>query len=74
MTSPLDSPGPTGWGARGRILASQHGGALLGIAAAAALGIGATAGFQVVASRGLGPRDYSLLTAFLAFINRKSFV
>lgn len=36
---------------------------------ASSLGIIATAGFQVVASHGLGPRDFGLLTAFLAFIN-----
>ena len=69
MTQHLDSPEPTGWGVRGRILAGQHGGALLGIAAAVALGTGASAAFQVVASRGLGPRDFGLLTAFLALIN-----
>lgn len=69
MTPSPESLGPTGWGARGRVLAGQHGSALLGIAAASALGIAATAGFQVVASRGLGPREFSLLTAFLAFIN-----
>lgn len=69
MTEHLDSPEPTSWGARGRILAGQHGGALLGIAAAVVLGTAATAAFQVVASRGLGPRDFGLLSAFLALIN-----
>jgi len=50
-------------------LAGQHGGPLFGIAVASAVGIAATAGFQVTASRTLGPQEFSLLTAFLAFIN-----
>jgi len=69
MTDLPEEPRLPNWGARGRALAGQHGGALVGIAVASAVGIAATAGFQVTASRKLGPQDFSLLTAFLAFIN-----
>ncbi|WP_104130346.1 hypothetical protein [Cryobacterium sp. N21] len=54
---------------RGQALFAQHGKALLEIGALSALGILATAGFQVAASRGLGPGGFGLLAAFLAIIN-----
>jgi O-antigen/teichoic acid export membrane protein len=50
-------------------LFSQHGKALFEIGAASGLGIIASAGFQVVATRGLGPESFGLLAAFLALIN-----
>ncbi len=50
-------------------LLSQHGRALVEISVASALGIVASAGFQVVATRGLGPEAFGLLAAFLALIN-----
>lgn len=48
---------------------STHGRALFEIGAASSLGILASAGFQVVATRGLGPESFGLLAAFLALIN-----
>jgi O-antigen/teichoic acid export membrane protein len=57
---------------RGQIgarLAAQHGRALLEIAVVSAFGILASAGFQIVATRGLGPQGFGLLAAFLALIN-----
>lgn len=53
----------------GRGLFSQHGKALFEIGVASGLGIVASAGFQVVATRGLGPESFGLLAAFLALIN-----
>ncbi|MHA6667348.1 oligosaccharide flippase family protein [Homoserinimonas sp. A447] len=50
-------------------LFSQHGKALFEIGLASGLGIIASAGFQVVATRGLGPESFGLLAAFLALIN-----
>ena len=50
-------------------LFSQHGRPLLMIAVVSALGIIASAGIQVVASRGLGPQGFGLLASFLAIIN-----
>lgn len=50
-------------------LFSRHGSALLEIGVASGLGIVASAGFQVVATRGLGPESFGLLAAFLALIN-----
>ncbi|QAY74577.1 hypothetical protein ET445_15790 [Agromyces protaetiae] len=46
-----------------------HGRALAEITAISALGILATAGFQVVAARGLGTEQFGLLAAFLAVVN-----
>lgn len=46
-----------------------HGRALAEITAISALGILATAGFQIVAARGLGTDQFGLLAAFLAIIN-----
>ncbi|TFD22885.1 hypothetical protein E3T32_05950 [Cryobacterium sp. TMT2-23] len=48
---------------------AQHGKALLEIGVVSAFGIFATAGFQIVASRGLGPSGFGLLASFLAIIN-----
>jgi O-antigen/teichoic acid export membrane protein len=42
---------------------------LFEIAVASGLGILASAGFQIVATRGLGPESFGLLAAFLALIN-----
>lgn len=50
-------------------LFSQHGRPLLVIAVVSALGIVASAGIQIVASRGLGPQGFGLLASFLALIN-----
>jgi len=50
-------------------LISTHGRALIEIALASGLGIIATAGFQIAATRGLGPSSFGLLAAFLALIN-----
>lgn len=50
-------------------LFSQHGRPLLLIAVVSALGIIASAGIQVVSSRGLGPQGFGLLASFLAIIN-----
>lgn len=46
-----------------------HGRALAEITAISGLGILATAGFQIVAARGLGADEFGLLAAFLAIIN-----
>lgn len=54
---------------RGLGLFSQHGKALFEIGLASGLGILASAGFQVAATRGLGPESFGLLAAFLALIN-----
>lgn len=48
---------------------SRHGRALLEIGVVSGFGILATAGFQIVASRGLGPAGFGLLASFLAIIN-----
>ncbi|TFC19198.1 hypothetical protein E3O19_03425 [Cryobacterium algoritolerans] len=50
-------------------LASQHGKAILEIGVVSVAGILASAGFQVLAIRGLGPQGYGLLASFLALIN-----
>ncbi|TFC90413.1 MULTISPECIES: hypothetical protein [Cryobacterium] len=50
-------------------LFAQHGKALLEIGVVSAFGVFATAGFQIVASRGLGPSGFGLLASFLAIIN-----
>ena len=63
-TDPLQSRGPGG----GNNI-RQHGRPLLEIAIVSGFGILASAGFQVVASRGLGPEGFGLLAAFLAVIN-----
>lgn len=54
--------------ARGGLVA-QHGKALVEIAGVSILGILATAGFQIITIRGLGPADFGLLASFLALIN-----
>lgn len=54
---------------RARTLVAQHGRVLLEITIVSGLGIVASAGFQVVATRGLGPEGFGLLAAFLAVIN-----
>ena len=46
-----------------------HGRALAGIGIVSGVGILATAGFQFVCIRGLGPSGYSLLASLLAFLN-----
>lgn len=46
-----------------------HGRALAEITAISGLGILATAGFQIVAARGLGTEQFGLLAAFLAIVN-----
>lgn len=48
---------------------SHHAKALVGVLAVSAVGVLATAGFQLVVIRGLGPTDYGLLASFLALIN-----
>ncbi len=53
----------------GADLFARHGKALLEIAFVSALGILATAGFQVVTTRGLGPESFGLLASFLALLN-----
>ena len=50
-------------------LFSQHGRVLLEIGVASGIGIVASAGFQIAATRGLGPESFGLLAAFLALIN-----
>ena len=50
-------------------LFSTHGRILLEIGAASGIGIIASAGFQITATRGLGPESFGLLAAFLAMIN-----
>jgi O-antigen/teichoic acid export membrane protein len=54
---------------RAGALVGQHGRALLEVTIVSGLGIVASAGFQVVATRGLGPEGFGLLAAFLAVIN-----
>ncbi len=50
-------------------LFSKHGRVLLEIGVASGIGIVASAGFQIAATRGLGPESFGLLAAFLALIN-----
>jgi len=50
-------------------LVARHGRAVLEIGALSAIGIVATAGFQIIATRGLGPEGFGLLAAFLALVN-----
>jgi len=50
-------------------LFARHGRALFEIAVVSALGILASAGFQVVTTRGLGPEAFGLLASFLAIMN-----
>lgn len=50
-------------------LFSTHGRSLLEIALVSVVGIIATAGFQIVTSRGLGPETFGLLASYLALIN-----
>lgn len=52
-----------------RGLARKHGRPLAAIASVSILGIIATAGFQIVASRGLGPEQFGLVAALLALVN-----
>ncbi|HWH25500.1 MAG TPA: hypothetical protein VNT53_02495 [Pseudolysinimonas sp.] len=54
---------------RPKTLVERHGRALIEVALASGFGILASAGFQVVATRGLGPKEFGLLAAFLALIN-----
>lgn len=49
--------------------AASHGRAILTIGAVSALGILASAGFQIVTIRGLGPLGFGLLASFLALVN-----
>jgi O-antigen/teichoic acid export membrane protein len=50
-------------------LVSRHGKAIFEIGVVSVVGILATAGFQVLAIRGLGPKGFGLLASFLALIN-----
>lgn len=65
---PVEGPTPPGPEARfGHV--NRHGRALLAIAVISGVGVLATVGFQLVVIRGLGPVEYGLFAAFLAFIN-----
>ena len=48
---------------------AQHGKALVQIGVVSAIGILASAGFQILAIRSLGPTQFGLLASFLALIN-----
>jgi O-antigen/teichoic acid export membrane protein len=56
-------------GTPSRTQLGAHGRALAEITLISGLGILATAGFQIVAARGLGTDEFGLLAAFLAIIN-----
>ncbi len=64
-----DSSQPKPVAGRGGNVVAQHGRALFEIVLISGLGIVASAGFQVVATRGLGPEGFGLIAAFLAVIN-----
>ncbi|QGQ18891.1 hypothetical protein GC089_06095 [Cellulomonas sp. JZ18] len=67
MTGPAPAPG--GWRARGAALVGAHGRALAGLGVVTVVGVVATAGFQLVVIRGLGPVEYGLFASLLAFLN-----
>lgn len=50
-------------------LVAQHGRAVVEIAGVSALGIIASAAFQIIAVRGLGPAEFGFLAAFIALVN-----
>ncbi|TFD44241.1 hypothetical protein E3T37_00245 [Cryobacterium sp. TMT2-10] len=50
-------------------MVSQHGRAVFEIGVVSVVGILATAGFQILSIRGLGPQGFGLLASFLALIN-----
>lgn len=62
MTEAIEPPMP-------RSALSRHGRELGAIGLVSVIGIVATAGFQIVAVRGLGPSEFGLLAALLAVIN-----
>lgn len=68
MTEPV--VGPPGAAADGaRAHATHHARALAGVLTIGGVGVLATAAFQLVVIRGLGPTGYGLLASFLALIN-----
>lgn len=69
FTTPAKRHGKLVPSSRMRGIVSSHGRALLEIGVVSMLGILATAGFQIVSLRGLGPEQYGLLASFLALIN-----
>lgn len=69
MAEPAAAPGPAPEPAPAPGLAGRHGRAVVELAIVSGLGILATAGLQIVASRGLGPDAFGLLAAFLSLIN-----
>lgn len=69
MSLPADPPPDVSLPGGGRGHLARHGRALVGILLVSGAGVLATAGFQVVVIRGLGPSGYGLLASFLALIN-----
>lgn len=50
-------------------IVAQHGRAIVEIAGVSALGIIASAAFQIITVRGLGPAEFGLLASFIALVN-----
>lgn len=55
--------------ARARAVVARHGRTVAEVVVATAVGVTATAGLQIAATRGLGPDGFGLFAAFLAIIN-----
>ena len=55
--------------ARARAVVARHGRTVAEVVVATGVGVAATAGLQIAATRGLGPDGFGLFAAFLAIIN-----